>query len=74
MIPERQFFHLVDAKGAACKHADRVQMPLTVFYHPDYANTYTGTLADVLKDEKTELFVTYLPSQYFEPKAAEEIW
>ena len=56
---------LVDAHGAAQDAADSFGLPQTVFYHPDYSYSWGSTGERVLKDRKTEQFVTWLPSNYF---------
>jgi uncharacterized protein YyaL (SSP411 family) len=55
-----------DADRPAQEAADQSGLPLTVFYHPDHAHSYTNTFATILRDRKTVKFVTWLPSQYFQ--------
>jgi len=57
--------YLVDAHRPAQDAADSIGLPMTVFYHPDHAYNYTNSLANVLRDRKTELHVTWLPEMYF---------
>ena len=38
----------------------------TVFYHPDFAFSNIVPGAKILRDRKTEQYVTWLPARYFE--------
>ena len=57
--------HLVDAHRPAIDTADSTSLPMTVFYHPDWAYSHTNTEATILRDKQTKQFVTWLPSKYF---------
>ena len=56
---------LVNAHRPAQNLANESGLPQTVFYHPDYAFTQTCAGSKILKDKKTEQFVTWLPDNFF---------
>lgn len=58
-----------DAIRPAQDDADATGLPQTQFYHPDYgctsASACTPLMDKLRRDRKTELWVTWLPSNYF---------
>lgn len=60
--------YLCDAKGEACRFADKSGLAMTVFYHADTGMMFCDAhKAWVARMPRTEFFVTYLPSNYFTP-------
>lgn len=57
---------LVNAHRPAMDAANATMLPQTVFYHPDHAFNNTNTSAAILRDKKTQQFVTWLPDNYFQ--------
>ena len=58
--------HLVDMHRPAQDAADKSWLPQTVYYHRDEGFSYTCAVGSkILRDRKTEQFVTWLPSNYF---------
>ena len=55
----------VDQHREAMDAADKYQLPQTVFYHPDFGFANTAPYSKILKDRKTELYVTWLPDRFF---------
>ena len=55
---------LVDIHRPAQDAATETSLPMTVFYHPDWAYSYAESGARILRDKKTEKFVTWLPATY----------
>ena len=56
---------LADAHRPAQALADITGLPMTVFYHPDYAYGWMESGAKILKDKKSEVKVTWLPTSFF---------
>ena len=58
-----------DAIRPAQDEADATGLAQTQFYHPDYGWTCASACAPILeklrRDRKTELSVTWLPTNYF---------
>lgn len=57
--------YLADAHGPAQRAADEYRLPQTVFYHPDWGFANTAPLSKILSDKKTEQYVSWLPSNYW---------
>lgn len=55
-----------NAVGPAQDGADSIGLPMTQFYHPDHGWNFTNVFANVLKDKRTVLYVTWIPTNYFE--------
>lgn len=56
---------LYEVHRPAMDAANRFGLPQTVFYHPDEGYTHTATSSKILRDRKTQQFVTWLPDKYF---------
>jgi hypothetical protein len=56
----------IDAYGPAMDLADSTRLPQTVFYHPDHAWTCAVFGAKILRDRKSEQYITWLPQNYFD--------
>lgn len=57
--------YLVDAHRPAQDAADFLMLPMTVFYNPDYGYNCTESTARILRDKRTQLYVTWLPLRYW---------
>lgn len=56
----------VDAHRPAQDNADKSLLPQTVFYHPDWAYSSIATGSRILREKKTQQFVTWLPAKFFD--------
>jgi hypothetical protein len=65
MGPQTYARYLVDAHRPAQDLANQTGLAQTVFYHPDFAYSHTTLGSKILRDRKTESFVTWLPANYF---------
>jgi hypothetical protein len=64
-LEEKQMKRLVEMHRPAQDAADKFSLPQTVFYHPDEGFAHLPPGSRILHDRKTEKYVTWLPSSYF---------
>lgn len=64
-IKEHHAQFLADAHRQAKHQANRFGLPQTVFHHADFGYANTNSLARQLSRQGMELFVTWLPDNFF---------
>jgi len=56
---------LVEAHRPAMDEANRIGLPQTVFYHPDWGFSNACWASGIMRDKHTIQHVTWLPENFF---------